>query len=132
LTNYSSELNPSEIAQIYDRSRFITVAKETPTKTLMRSKKQRAIDNELILMHQRLDIHAGKILGPLKPRVTQAHKYGPMFNEGTREPEHREKIRAKIKADIQKLYRALNPVKKSAHSLINYRAAIYKALNGAA
>jgi len=132
LTNYSSELNPSEIAQIYDRSRFLTVAKETPTKTLMRSKKQRAIDNELILMHQRLDIHAEKVLGPLKPRVTQAHKYGPMFNEGTREPEHREKIRAKIKADIQKLYRALNPVKKSAHSLINYRAALYKALNGAA
>jgi len=132
LTDFSKDLTDGDVSQIYDRTRFLTVAKEKPTKTLMRSKKQRAIDNELILMHQRLDIHAKRKFGSLAPRVTEGSRYHQMFKEGTREPEHREKIRAKIKKDIEKLHNVLKTTAKSAEKLINYRAALYKALNQAA
>ena len=107
LTNYSREPSAAELATLYDRSRFLTAAKENTTKTGLRSKFQRQVDDELVLIHKRLDILAAQRFGSAAPRVPNSERYLQHFKTSAKDPESRKRLRTKLKGEIKKLYEAV-------------------------
>ena len=107
LTNFSREPSAAELSTLYDRSRFLTAAKENTTKTGLRSKFQRQVDDELVLIHKRLDILAEQRFGSTAPRVPNSERYLQHFKTSAKDPESRKRLRAKLKGEIKKLYEAV-------------------------
>ena len=130
----SGELSRADRANLIDRARFITSGSEEATKTGRRSRGQKAKDQELLLIYNRLHSDASARLGPLAPRFADYSQFVKL--QGGDLPERaqtRADFRAGIMSSIEELRNATtaqptSSTQKSANHLIDYRAQLLQTI----
>ena len=130
----SGDLNDTERRDLTNRARFITSGSEETTKTGRRSRAQKAKDQELLLIYNRLHSDASARLGPLAPRFADYSQFVKL--QGGDLPERaqtRADFRTGIMNSIEELRNATtaqptSSTQKSATHLINYRAQLLQTI----
>jgi len=124
----SGDLSDTERRDLTNRARFITSGSEEATKTGRRSRGQKAKDQELLLIYNRLHSDAAARLGPLAPRFADYSQFVKL--QGGDLPERaqtRADFRAGIMSSIEELRNATT-ARKSAHHMIDYRAQLLQTI----
>ena len=130
----SGELSGVDKANIIDRARFITSGSEDTTSTGRRTKAQKAKDQELLLIYNRLHSDAAARLGPLAPRFADYSQFVKL--SGIELPERaqtRADFRTGLMSSIEELRNATtaqptSSTQKSANHLIDYRAQLLQTI----
>jgi len=130
----SGDLSDTERRDLTNRARFITSGSEETTKTGRRSRAQKAKDQELLLIYNRLHSDASARLGPLAPRFADYSQFVKL--QGGDLPERaqtRADFRTGIMSSIEELRNATtaqptSSTQKSATHLINYRAQLLQTI----
>ena len=124
----SGDLSDTERRDLTNRARFITSGSEDTTSTGRRTKAQKAKDQELLLIYNRLHSDAAARLGPLAPRFADYSQFVKL--SGIELPERaqtRADFRTGLMSSIEDLRNATT-ARKSAGHMIDYRAQLLQTI----
>lgn len=119
----SGELDETVRANLQDRAQYLLRMPEDTTKTGRRSKRQKARDGELLLIHRRLQSDAQERLGPTAPRFADySQLVGMPRADQPENAETRAQFRTALKDAIRELEQATSGRAESVQGLDAYRA----------